>query len=264
MTVHVMPMCLCGHEQAMHAADKGPCQRCQGPQACQRFRGRRATVREDAAGHAPTTRVPSDVLERIARALERLAAAADRGAGGEVRLAELPEVLKTPRPQRAPQPRTPKSPRPREPGAIRILKACAQHPTGCTRPQIGILTGYAPSTRNTYIRRLENSGFVTDGLAGRVQATPAGMQHLGADFEPLPVGDALRAKVLEGLGDNGAGAVLQSVVARYPQPVSRDTLRDETDFRPSTLNTYVRRLQVMELVEALPHGFVLARQELFS
>ena len=42
-------ICECDHEQLWHAAGKGPCQRCIGVDACQRFRGTGRYTKEEAA-----------------------------------------------------------------------------------------------------------------------------------------------------------------------------------------------------------------------
>jgi hypothetical protein len=142
------------------------------------------------------------------------------------------------------------------------LIACAQRANGATRQQVTIDTGYKRATRDAYILRLKGRGYV-DQSGDRVVATPAGIAALGADYAPLPTGDALREVVLSRLPE-GERKVLQSLIAAYPQPVARETLEEETGYKRATRDAYILRLRVRELVETSGAGYVKASDDLFS
>lgn len=72
-------------------------------------------------------------------------------------------------------------------GEVAVLTAIAQSPDGATREQIAVMTGYKRSTRDTYIRSLQQAGFVGSGGV-EIVATKAGRAKLGSKFEPLPTG----------------------------------------------------------------------------
>src|SRR5688572_25752542 len=71
------------------------------------------------------------------------------------------------------------------------LTAAHQLADGGTREQLSVLTGYKRSSRDTYVQRLRERGYV--GQDGEeIVATAEGLAALGDAFEPLPTGDALR------------------------------------------------------------------------
>lgn len=147
-------------------------------------------------------------------------------------------------------------------GERAILIACAQHqPDGCTREQLTILTGYKRSTRNAYIQRLNERGYLH--LTGeQVCANLDGMNALGSDFRPLPTGAALRDYWLGRLPE-GERKVFQVVIDAYPEDVSREAISGETRYKRSTRNAYIQRLTTRQLVAPIGDG-VRAREELFS
>ena len=146
-------------------------------------------------------------------------------------------------------------------GERSTLIACAQH-EGCGRDQLSILTGYKRSTRDAYIQRLRERGFVE--LAGdRVVATQAGVDALGSDFEPLPTGDALRAYWFGRL-PAGERKVLEMLSAHFPAGVERSLIGDVTGFQRSTRDAYIQRLKARRLVTSLGLGGVRASAELFG
>ena len=146
-------------------------------------------------------------------------------------------------------------------GERKILIAIAQHPEGVTRDQITVLTGYKPSSRNTYLQRLRQRGYVDD--SGKVIiATTEGAYALGGDFQPLPTGDALREYWLHRLR-GGERAILAAVIEAHPDAIERDHLSETTGYKPSSRNTYLQRLQSRKLV-MIEGGGVRAATHLFS
>lgn len=143
-------------------------------------------------------------------------------------------------------------------GERAVLTACAQYPSGVMREQITVLTGYKKSSRDTYLQRLGAAGLVVvEG--GRICATRAGVDALGPDFEPLPTGKALQKYWLDRLG-GGERAILQAVIAAWPNPISRDELSAQTDYKKSSRDTYLQRLTARRILIADRGGIMLARE----
>jgi hypothetical protein len=146
-------------------------------------------------------------------------------------------------------------------GERAVLIAIAQTPDGVTRQQISILSGYKKSTRNAYLSRLSGAGYVEE-TGDLFIATEQGLGELGSDFEPLPTGDALREHWLQNLPD-GERKVFSVVVDAYPDPVDRDTIGERTEFKKSTRNAYISRLNVRKIIVIARDG-VTAAKELFN
>ncbi len=141
----------------------------------------------------------------------------------------------------------------------KILVALAQHQDGMTREHITVLTGFKKSTRNTYISRLTSRGMVE--MAGdRVIPTPAGIDALGGDYEPLLTGQELAENLLNTLPP-GEAAILKVLLDRQ-EAVSRDELTEITGQQKSTRNTYISRLATRQLV-VYEGGSVRASDKLF-
>ncbi len=146
-------------------------------------------------------------------------------------------------------------------GERAVLTAIAQHPDGCTREQITILTGYKRSTRDAYIQRLREKELVD--VRDRVHATDAGIEALGDDFEPLPTGAALREHWLGRL-PAGEAAVLRVLIDAWPERgCGRDEITDATGYKRSTRDAYIQRLRTRELVD-VEGGLVFASDVLFE
>jgi hypothetical protein len=144
-------------------------------------------------------------------------------------------------------------------GERKVLIAIAQHSEGVDREQISILAGYKRSTRDAYIQRLAVAGLVD--LGPPITTTEQGYAELPPDFEPLPTGSALREHWLATL-PAGEKAVLEVLVAAYPNRVSRDEISAHTDYKRSTRDAYIQRLGVRKLAKAGPDG-VVANENLF-
>ncbi len=144
-------------------------------------------------------------------------------------------------------------------GERAILTACAQYPEGCDRVQLGVLTGYARSSRDAYLQRLAQRGLVTRDEP--IRATPAGIEALG-DFEPLPRGSALRDHWLKTLPE-GEARILRVCIQAWPEPVARETLSDRTGYARSSRDAYVQRLGAKKLVVTSVLG-VAASPRLFD
>jgi uncharacterized protein len=147
-------------------------------------------------------------------------------------------------------------------GERAVLTAAAQHNGGVTREQLTVLTGYKRSSRDTYLQRLRERELVAmDGE--RIVATDAGVAALGPGFEPLPTGAALlehwRARL-----PAGERAVLEVVVAAWPDPVDRERISEATQYQRSSRDTYLQRLRSRQLVTEAGRGQVRASPNLME
>lgn len=145
-------------------------------------------------------------------------------------------------------------------GERSILTACAQYPEGCDRSQLTVLTGYKRSSRDAYIQRLREKGYVT--VSGdMVLGTEVGVSALG-DFEPLPTGDELREYWMRRL-PQGEREILKVVCKDYPASVDREIITEATNYQRSSRDAYIQRLAAKKLV--VPgRGDVTASETLFS
>lgn len=141
-------------------------------------------------------------------------------------------------------------------GERAILKACAEYANGADKTQLTVLTGYKRSTRDAYIQRLREKGFVGE-RGQQVYATDIGFEALG-DFDPLPTGTALRDHWLSKL-PSGERRILEVLVnANAPHNVSRDEIDTATGFKRSTRDAYLQRLEAKKIVEFMDRGTVRA------
>lgn len=143
-----------------------------------------------------------------------------------------------------------------------VLTAIAQYPDGAEREQLTVLTGYKRSSRDSYIQRLGEKGYV-ENRSGRVFATQAGVDALGSDYEPLPTGEALQEYWLNRLG-GGEKKILKVLLAANGEPVSRETISEQTEYLRSSRDTYLQRLTSRRLVESVGRGEVRASATLFE
>lgn len=146
-------------------------------------------------------------------------------------------------------------------GELLILKAIAQYPEGITNDHIAVLTGYKATSRRTYLQRLSAKGFIATLSSGYIGATETGIDALGSDFEPLPEGKELQVHVMNTLPD-GEKRVLSVLLGAYPNTVSRDELMESTNYKATSIRTYLQRLSARRLIET-GGGNYLASDKLF-
>lgn len=142
-----------------------------------------------------------------------------------------------------------------------VLSAVAQHAEGITREHLTVLTGYKSSSRNTYLQRLQQRGYVRAAL-GVINITDEGIQSLGNDYAPLPEGEELREYLMKTLPE-GERRILGILINSYPAVVDREMLSTETGYAPSSRNTYLQRLTARQLVEFEGRGAIKASEKLF-
>lgn len=146
-------------------------------------------------------------------------------------------------------------------GERACLIAAAQHPNGVTRQQLTVLTGYKRSSRDAYIQRLRERGYVNT-TGDRIYATADGAEALGDDFDPLPTGAALREHVLRTLPE-GERRVLEVLIDVHPNEYARENIDGRTGYKRSSRDAYLQRLTARELIETTP-GHARASDNLFD
>lgn len=144
-----------------------------------------------------------------------------------------------------------------------LLVVLAQHPTGVTRKQALTFAGYARSgtTNAAFARLLALTYARSQGT--HLIPTEQGATALGS-WEPLPIGDALRARLLNGSSDlSGVEKVLLGAAcAAYPNMVARREALG-TYARSGTTNAAFARLIAMGYLRKVSGGIV-AGEELFG
>lgn len=146
-------------------------------------------------------------------------------------------------------------------GEASTLRALIQFPDGLRREQLTVLTGYKRSTRDAYIARLRERGYVEID-SDRVRVIEAGRGAM-PDAEPLPTGRALREWWDREL-PSGERAVLAMLCDQFPARVQRTAVEEATGFKRSTRDAYISRLVAKQLVEDVGRGEVKASDTLFE
>ncbi len=130
-----------------------------------------------------------------------------------------------------------------------------------TRELVTLTTGYKTSTRNAYIYRLLQKGYVV--LEGdTISATDEGRDALGSDYKMLPTGPELARHYLETLPD-GERKVFQ-VLYDAGIPLSREQISEQTNYKASTRNAYIHRLRTRQLVNLRGEGMIKASNHLYD
>jgi hypothetical protein len=149
-------------------------------------------------------------------------------------------------------------------GERQVLQCAIQFPDGVTRTQLTVLLGFKRSTRNTYVHRLRQAGYVEE-VGERVVPTLQGRELLGDSVPPLPTGSDLRAHWLSpGTLPEGEQKILSLLMAEYPRSLPRESFDEPTGFARSTRNTYIHRLKARELVLTSGQSLVQASPHLFE
>jgi DNA-binding IclR family transcriptional regulator len=133
-------------------------------------------------------------------------------------------------------------------GEIRVLTAIAQyHPDGVDHDHLAVLTGYKRRSRETYLQRLRQRGYV-EHQDRRIVTTAAGVAALGSDFEPLPPsGAALRDYWMARLS-GGERSILSRLIDTYPAASSPAVIGEATNYTRRSYETYIQRLVARRLV----------------
>lgn len=146
------------------------------------------------------------------------------------------------------------------PGETAVLIAAVQY-DGVDRDQLSVLTGYKRSSRDAYIARLREKGLV-DVAGQTVKPLDGAAEVLGADYQPLPIGEELQAYWMQRLPP-GEAAILGALIDAHPAALDRGELDDRTGYKRSSRDAYIQRLKARRLVNVSGSG-VSASETLFG
>ena len=146
-------------------------------------------------------------------------------------------------------------------GEAAVLRACIQYPEGVARESITVLTTYKRSTRDAYLQRLGEKGYVEQLGNGDMVATEEGRAAM-PNAEPLPTGDDLQRHWLSILPE-GERKILEVLLSAYPNAVDRDAISEATDYKRSTRDAYLQRMGLKKIVVCTRDG-VQASPNLFD
>jgi hypothetical protein len=118
-------------------------------------------------------------------------------------------------------------------GERKMLEVLAQfHPGTRTKSQLGALSGYTPSggTFGNYYGKLKRLGLIKEDIVGAVMITEAGLDWFGSSRPRSPATtdellDMWRGKLLA-----GERKMLDTLVEKYPEAVSKEALGEETGY----------------------------------
>ena len=146
-------------------------------------------------------------------------------------------------------------------GEKKTLTACLQFPEGLSREKLTVLTGYKRSSRDAYIFRLRERGYVlTD--ANIVLATNNGENAL-PEIAPLPIGVELREYWLARLPE-GERKVIALLIERYPDKILKEEIDQVTGYKRSSRDAYLYRLAAKNLVAEPESKYARASDILFE
>lgn len=145
-------------------------------------------------------------------------------------------------------------------GEAATLQALIQYPDGLRREQLTVLTGYKRSSRDAYLQRLREKGYV-EQTGDLMRATDDGQAAM-PDAAPLPTGDELQAFWLARL-PAGEKAILEVLLNQHPNTLRRDELDELTGYKRSSRDAYLQRLAAKELIVEPNRGEVRATDQLF-
>lgn len=147
-------------------------------------------------------------------------------------------------------------------GETKVLIAVAQY-GNIERDTISVLTGYKRATRDAYVQRLKQAGYV-EALPGRpVTLTEAGRSILPADFTPLPTGEMLQQYWIDRL-PLGERKIFEVMLTHGAGEVEREELSDKTGFKRATRDAYLQRMRSKKIVEDAGPRKVKLSQNLFD
>lgn len=146
------------------------------------------------------------------------------------------------------------------PGEHATLKAVLQYP-GLERGRLSVLTGYKRSSRDAYIARLVQKGYV-EAQGQNLHPTQAGQAAMPS-FEPLPTGSALAAYWQQRLPE-GERKTLDVILSGGMESIPREKIDNQTGYKRSSRDAYLARLKARGLVIFGSRGFVRASVELFD
>jgi len=137
-----------------------------------------------------------------------------------------------------------------------------------TRRQLATLAGMSPGsgTFGTYLSELRRAGYVVEEGGSDWAITEAGRAFVGP-VDPKPPTTAALVEMWSGRFRAGARSMLATLVARYPERLTRDELAGAVNMSPDsgTFGTYLAELRSNGLIEssAVAGGGIAASPTLF-
>jgi len=149
-------------------------------------------------------------------------------------------------------------------GERKMLAALASRPEPLTKPQLGVLAGYAASggTFRTYLPRLKRLGWVEETRDGRITLTQEGRKEAG-DVRPTVSIRETQDQWRQALGA-GERRLLDVLLESYPNGLSKEELGQKSGYEAAggTFRTYLPRLKRLGLVDD-DNGQLRAAEALF-
>lgn len=144
----------------------------------------------------------------------------------------------------------------------RVLAVLAQYPSGRTKKQVALLSGYAITGGgfNNALGALRSKGYI--GGYDQMVATIEGSTALGS-FYPLPTGDELLQHWYRRLG-KCQRAILGKLISIYPESSTKEDIGSATGYESSGggFNNALGRLRTLELISG--YNEIKASEELFG
>lgn len=137
-----------------------------------------------------------------------------------------------------------------------VLAVLAQFPEGRTRPQLAVLSGYAPTSLKNPLGRLRTLGLV--GKGDPIMITDSGLDAIGDGYEPLPAGHALVDHWMAALG-KAERIVLGVFLDIWPESPTRAELAELSGYSEASLKNPLGRLRTLGLVHDWTADETLAR-----
>lgn len=146
----------------------------------------------------------------------------------------------------------------------KVLGVLAQFPTGRTKVQIAILTGYSAKSGgfNNALGRLRSLGLISPAGADPIYATDEGIASVG-EVDPVPMGVELLNHWLGKL-KKAERAILEVLYDAHPAGLTKDEIAEQTGYSGGSggFNNALGRLRSLEL--AVGYGEVQASDDFFQ
>jgi hypothetical protein len=241
--------------QAPEKAAGEEARRLRGEVAALRARLAEAEQREPERVEVPVL-APGDIaaIEQHIAELRGMAGSLEIALSRAVRPAAV-----VPRPAAAPAPRPAERPRPAtapegdtvlSKAQRAILTVLAQFPDGRTKRQLGMLTGYSAKGGgfNNALGSLRTAGLI--GRGEPITATPAGVEVIGDEWEPLPEGPALAEYWIAQL-PRAEGLILRALLDAFPSSLTKAEIAERTGYAASGggFSNALGKLRTLQLIE---------------
>lgn len=133
-------------------------------------------------------------------------------------------------------------------GERRMLEVLAQfHPGTRTKSQLGALSGYTPSggTFGNYFGTLRRNNLIKEDMSGAIVITEAGLDWFGPNRPEAPTSIEELLEMWRGKLLAGERKMLDVLVAKYPDKISKEDLGEETGYTASggTFGNYLGTLR---------------------